>query len=510
MHFHQLPTELVDHIFVWACRIPVAPPGSYSYYTCLTGVGDAATTTNLMCVARHFYALLAPLLYRAPFLVYPRQIARLDRTLVHRPALAPLMEHLHMRECPIEAVEEPAARGYGTFGVTRGTFPLHTALETDAVELGALCGAFIDPTCERHADGGPASRRHWIDGAEAVRAFLAWLRCVAAFGARDAVQPSDIPLLEARARDAAEELMDQYRLAADEKDSRLHTELYRERVRAIPAAAGMRFGQVPVEDIGAEMPALHALHLDAYNRLDPALPRWLRLTAARALAYGRLKGVTDSGAYAAYLTAPHFSVWRDRDAAAEPWTAEFRSVPDAQFRDTPFTYPLTWWYAVMPGTWLSPQPVATTFTSVNLAISRILAMSASVRTLACTFTRWLDTPALTDALPALETLIINSALPDTTHGPLLHVRTVVNAWPIALEDVRRAFVNVLMSAERYTRICDDGYMVLDRRVEGQEAPAGLSPLTDGERAFIGELGSLAPHIALLYLAWLRAAADPTA
>lgn len=409
------------------------------------------------------------------------------------------------------STEEPAARGYGAFGVVRSTFPLHSTLECDAVELGALCGAFIDPTSERHADGGRASRRHWSDGAEAVRAFVAWLRCVAAYGARDAVQPSDIPLLEARARDAADWLMAEYHLVADEKDSRLHTELYRERVRAIPAAAGTRFGQVPVDDdVCAEMPALNTLHLEAYKRLDPALPRWLRLTAARALAYGRLKGAEDASAYAAYLTAPHLPVWRDRDEAAEPWTAEFRDVPDAQFRETPFTYPLTWWYAVMPGTRLSPQPVATTFTSVSLAISRILAMATSVRTLACAFARWLDAPALTDALSMLETLIVNSALPDASHGPLTRVRKVVNAWPIALEDMRRACAGVLTSVQRYTRICDDGYVVLDRHVEGVEAPAGLFPLTDFERAFVGELRSLAPHITLLYVAWLRAAGGPPA
>ena len=92
--FHHLPTELVDQIFVLACRTPTTPPGSYGSYAGLAGAADPATTTNLMCVARRFYALLAPLLYRAPLILYSWQLTRLHRTLEHAPRLAQLVEHL--------------------------------------------------------------------------------------------------------------------------------------------------------------------------------------------------------------------------------------------------------------------------------------------------------------------------------------------------------------------------------------------------------------------------------
>ena len=109
---HMLPTELVEQIFVWACRTPATPPGSYGSYACLTGAADSATTTNLMCVARHYYHLLLPLLYRAPLILYPWQLTRLHRTLEHRPVLAPLIEHLFigsasMLTCGLEQPLEP-------------------------------------------------------------------------------------------------------------------------------------------------------------------------------------------------------------------------------------------------------------------------------------------------------------------------------------------------------------------------------------------------------------------
>ena len=77
MASHHLPVEIVDLIFVHACRIPVTPPGTYGHYAGFAGVADIATTSNLMCVARHYYELLLRLLYRAPLLVYPWQLTRL-------------------------------------------------------------------------------------------------------------------------------------------------------------------------------------------------------------------------------------------------------------------------------------------------------------------------------------------------------------------------------------------------------------------------------------------------
>lgn len=547
----MLPAELVDQIFVWACRIPPAKPRLYELYAGLTGVADTAATTNLMCVSRRSYNLLAPLLYHAPLLVYPWQIARFDWTLMHNPSLAPLIEHIHMRGCVIfEICNENRWAAYdyeSKFGVVPGAeFPLHSTIEYDAVELSALCGASIDPTCACDACGEAEPYRHWMYNAWGVRSFIAWLRCVAAYGARDAVSHSDIPLLEMRARDAAERLNAEYCRAADEKDSKYKTDLYRARLRAIPARAGTRFGQSPLPDIGAEMPALYTLHLDAYLQLDATLPRWLRLTAARALAYGRLKGADNAHAHEAFLAADHRWVWRDRDEAAEPWTAKLRDVPDAVFAKMPFKIPLSRWYSVMPDIRLSPRPVTTTFAIVSDSISRILAMATSARTVACTHASWLADPALADALPRLEKVIIEDyVLPDGPGlGYLSRVRDVSNEREVILEDLHRATRpgHALANVERYTMICDDGFVRIDRRMLDALTPAhvdqdllrfdmwdqeepfespltrvfGLDPeLTEEERAFRDGLVTstsvewFGRDVVLLYLEWMRAVRGST-
>lgn len=480
MSSNRLPVEVLDQIFVIACSILPVCPRLRELYGGMIGVADTATTTDLMCVCRHFYHLLAPLLYRAPLLAYPRQIARLDWTLEHNPSLAPLIEHIHMKDHAIfmNCSESPwyFDDRKSKFGVIPGTeFPLHSAIETDAVELGALCGAFIDPTGQAYANGKCAPFDHWMDGILAVRSFIAWLRCVAAYGAKHAVQSSDMPLLEARAHRAAELLREEYRTAAVEEDKKFETKLYRRRVCAISARTGTRFGPDAIPDIGAEMPALYAHHYDAYSELYAVRQRWLRLTVARALAYGRLKGAANAQAYEEFLAADHRWVWRGRDEAAEPWTAEFRDEPDEYVCSMPFDIDIPMWYSMIPGTRLSPRPLATDFDIVRVAISRILAKATSVRTVACPSAMWLDDPALVDALPQLNKLIVDdNPLPSgTARGPLSRVVVMANKCPVALQHLRDATRrgHTLGQLKWYTRISHDGLVSVKRRILDTLTPA---------------------------------------
>jgi len=335
--------------------------------------------------------------------------------------------------------------------------------------------------------------------------------------------------------------MDEYRAMAEEKWRSVACESSGERMRAVSAFAGMRCGQAPLDDIGAEMPAIHALQLDAYVQMDGLLPRWLRLTIARALAYGRLKGAVHAQAYEEFLAADHRWVWRDRDEAVEPWTAEFRDVPDTHVDQMPFRIPLATWYSMIPGKRLSPRPLACCFG--NLSISRILTMATSARTVVCTYATWLVDPTLTDALPRLEKLIFDDhALPHgSAQGPLARVRDMSNEWSVILEDLYRSTRrgNVLGNVERYTRICNDGFVRLDRRgldtltsahidpglLSVEVHPSEVDPLvrafgvppalTERERAFVDALSAFLSEVTeaergiiLLYLEWARAAQPP--
>ena len=176
-------------------------------------------------------------------------------------------------------------------------------------------------------------------------------------------------------------------------------------------------------------------------------------------------------------------------------------------------------------------------------------MATSVRTVTCTYAEWLEDPMLVDALPRLEKLILDdSALPDgAAQGPLSRVRDMSNGWAVTLEDLHRATRRggVLGNVERYTRICSDGFVRVDRRVLDSLTPAhvdqgllseeadnfevdplvrafGVAPtLTDHESAFVDALfdalSAFMPDedtgqrsVIPLYVAWLHAASDPTA
>ena len=549
--FHQLPTELVDQIFIWACRMPVTPPKTYGFYAALTGAGDIDTTTNLMCVCRHFYDVIAPLLYRVPLLVYSWQVPAFHRTLKHHPSLALLIEHLFMDDIPMlelgpqypfapndyEAMFHVAPRGT--------TFPLHYAIEYDAAEFfSMICGSIYPPQPEKSRYLNAFERigaGYTMKKVREIRNILAWLRCAAAYGARNAVSPSEIPHLEARGCDAAERLKNEY-LALGESFGF-------PKARTLATRTGTRFKDTDLllPDPSVEMPALNALQLEEYDKLGEynnpdhiaswVFPRYLRLVVARALAYGRLNGAGNERAYAAYLNEDHRGTWRNRDEESEPWTAEYRDVPDEEFYEMPFGTSLSMWYSCMPGTRLSPTPA---HVLLNLAEPEILSMATSLRTLAFCSTGEI-LPPLPGAFPHLEKLIISSHMNDDTATSPIPVRELV-CWPYFFsiwelyKRTRRE--NVLGNVQRCTVVTASGYIRLDRTVLDADSSRwhhdkflcsnGLinkdhplvsefhleATLSPSDRAALDALHKYTakdnyfPSDAMLYLEWLRATDVP--
>ena len=554
--FHQLPTEVVDQIFIWACRMPVAPPKTYGFYAALTGAGDIDTTTNLMCVCRHFYNVIAPLLYRAPLLVYPWQVAALHRTLKRNPSLALLVEHLFMDYIPMlelvtgypfapndyEAMFHVAPRGT--------TFPLHYAIEYDVAEFFAVeSETMYPPQPEKVRDFEVCEPARAIDSLHnyrEVRNILAWLRCAAAYGARNAVSPSEIPRLEARGRDAAERLKTEY---FSEQNNCYggaigNANMNGEKVGCTTARTGTRFKgtDLLLPDLSVEMPALNTLQLEEYEKLDPN-PIWeflpiIRLTTARALAYGRLNGAGNEHAYAAYLNENHPGTWRNRDEESEPWTAEYRDVPDEEFYQTPLGATLAKCYSCMPGTRLSPAPV---YIHGNLAVHEIFSMATRLRTLACRSTDEILPPP-PGAFPHLEKLIISYDMKDDTAmspSPIPVRELVYYPYTYSIRELYNLtrHENVLGNVQRCTLVTSPGYIHLDRTVLDADSSwwhhddffPGVARFVNQDHPLVSEFhleATLSPsdraalealHVyrardkycatdAMLYLEWLPAAA----
>lgn len=551
--FHHLPTEVVDQIIRHACRMPVTPPNTYGTYAALTGAGDIDTTTNLMCVCRHFYNVIAPLLYRAPLLVYTWQVTALHRTLKHHPSLALLIEHLFMYFTPMLKLspEYPfAPNDYeAMFHVApRGTtFPLHYAIEYDVAEYSAALSTISYPPQPERVhfvfDFEPATAYDSIRYLREIRHILAWLRCAAAYGARNAVSPSEIPRLEVRGREVAERLKNENLAATNFEitgsDYCVPT-TYDERIARITARLGTRFKEADLllPDLSVEMPALNALQLEEYDKLEPVptdslwefLPS-IRLAAARALAYGRLNGAGNERAYAAYLNEDHRGTWRNRDEESEPWTAEYRDVPDEEFYDTPLGTSLSRWYSSMPGTRLSPAPCCGLS---NLAEREIVSMSTRLRTLACRTTECFMSGQPVLLPEKLITRFLKTSDPAVSPMPVREL--VWHYRPSYIADLRYLLPRdkALANVDRCTLVTNNGLIRLDRTVldafastHENESLANVSGIVNRSHPLISEFGAeptfthadhkiidtlLSPRCfraeAMLYYEWLRAAADP--
>ena len=555
-----ISTKLEDRIFITACRIPAAPPGSCGDCTGLTGAIDTATATNLMCVSRRHYNLLLPLLYRAPLIRYNWQITAFYVTLVSNPALAPLVEHLYI-DTGNEFLQRPfttcAPFDYESmFSVAPHgtTFPLHYAIEYDAVEI--FNATNREDYDLRHPQYPVAGSRQmaswWMDGLFEYRTFIAWLRYVAAHGARDTVSPSDVTCLEARAPEAARRLAAAYRLAADEMIKYIPgNACVINQLRMTPDAPGTRsepFGP-PRPDICAEEPALYALQLDAYLSIGSRVRRWLRLIAARALAYGRLNGAKNAQAYKEYRSGNKRWLW-DRGEAPEPCNFPYDDdLAKWQIYTRPRYIPFGEWYLIMPGKRISPAPVRK---QNYMALHGILNMTTSVRTLACR-AFYLTNPAVFNALPRLEKLVSPTMsfivtltpyrMPIAAEGSLVRVRDITSRkegeTPEEWYQVTRRG-NVLGNVEQLTLCYSDAYVRTDRsmldsltlvNVDGSllrvtlTTPLamgdplvhafGLVPtLTESDKAALGVLGAHVPDKSIdecadlmLFLEYLRAAAN---
>ena len=292
-----------------------------------------------------------------------------------------------------------------------------------------------------------------------IRALIAWLRCVAAYGARDPVAVSDIRHLEARTPDAARQLDAELRLAADEKENETFGDCQPD---AILRPTGARFGYdiPPPRNVCAEMPALYALQLDAFLALNPALPRLLRLIAARALAYGRLNGATHLHAYKEYLGGRKRWVWVHGDPAV-PCISLYGEPSD---EDCPLFIPFEQWHSVTPEMPLSPAPL---FQWQEHLLVQVLKMTTNVRTLACKLEN-LAHHAVRDALPRLEMLVsygFNESEDFVAEGPLTRVREYVCAQNfINLAEWHRMTRRecVLGNVEQLTICYADAYVHVDR------------------------------------------------
>ena len=149
------------------------------------------------------------------------------------------------------------------------TFPMHYAIEYDAVEVWNVRkrNDYDLRRPQYPVAGSWRMASWWMGGLLEYRAFVAWLRYVAAHGARDPVSQSDVTRLEVRAPEAARRLAAAHGLAADEIINTLQA------MRTTPEAPSTRsepFGP-PLPDICAEEPALYALQLDAYLSIGSPL-----------------------------------------------------------------------------------------------------------------------------------------------------------------------------------------------------------------------------------------------
>lgn len=451
----RLPPELVDDIFRRACAGPSRD------------TLDAATATHLMCVARRFHSVLAPLLYRAPRLLFPSQLAQFEAALRARPALGALVTHLFIGGS--ELATHPAVRDAlvphdfeALFGAAPPSSPAHT-LEVDAAELGALlAGTYygIDPSAfARDAYGHAVAAEYWLTCVRDVRALLEWVRGVVAEGASARASDAELARAAAEGESAAADLLTEYRRAADDEVARRPPQpQFATRLAAIAARPGTRFDPADFAladvrplppDFGAQ-PALYTLQRDAYAALPAVLPRWLRLTAARALAFGRMHGggprrdpvvplfraadaffdgwehgLGTADAQHVYMHGPgHLHAW----AASAPRLADARAD---EFMHHPFGIAPADWYAATPHAPRDAVPAPKMHVLTDAACA-VLTRTPALRTLALhgCLEHAIFSARLHTALPALDTLLLGpiggwTRLDPAAHGPIRHIRTLV-------------------------------------------------------------------------------------
>lgn len=404
----RLPGELVDEILRQACLVPGDMPQRYAELASGSGVADAARTTTLMCVSRWHHGVLAPLLYSAPLLLYPSQLGQFERALAMRPSLAPLVKHLFIGGSAM--VRHPELRDAfvpddyeSLFGIAPPdtALPLHHAIEYDIAELGSMMVGYHGVSTSHiglDAYGRVIGYDEWSTRVGDVCALVEWARRLAALQTHTPAHPrADAARLDAEHARAVDDAV------AAESNRGIGVAHIRARLQGIAARPGTRRDPPDWDsaaaphalprDLDAGLTALGAQQLDALEHMDESLPRWLRLAAARAIAYGRIvphaQGTDDP-------VAPLFSVadaFTDTPAAVgahgvlpgagalawAPRGGALRDAPPTHFLRLPFDVAPAAWYSVVHGP-ASPLPPA--IDELVATVRNVLAKTASLQTLA--------------------------------------------------------------------------------------------------------------------------------
>lgn len=344
----KLPDEITDCIIIYACTTapldvnegadPLAIPAR-------GGMRDVKTNLNLMLVNSACYATAAPLLYVAIALSTPARLAQFAQTLLWRPELGDLVEHLfvgpkaHVPSMPESVLLTGASSTEEAYSLLRDedrlTAPseapptiLPHALELEIVERCALlAGASrMSSGIDIARPGFDAQQRRitldeWVLRLSDGRGLLSWLRAMAA---RASSQPWGVPA--GRATDRAqflETLRDSSAEAVDTLAVSLgvYATLYRssnaqtDASPDLPAALLRRTGTrndpldfdsasqnfqplpAPLEETFPELPALQLQVLrewDAASGQSAAIPAWIRALCTAAIAFGRLDALVQN------------------------------------------------------------------------------------------------------------------------------------------------------------------------------------------------------------------------
>lgn len=336
LHVHNgRVTDVLDHLDTGAAGRPntvLFPAPAQERKPRTMRAVDVVMTRHVMQLNRHYYALGAQILYRAPVLATPSQLTQFARTLVARPVLGHLVRHLYVgtteprTELPLSLFQGGAAsyeRGLSlapesTSAAAAAAHPceptgsiLPHVVEQDLGEISALymgpIGAhgfdIYRPGFDREDEWigvGP-----WVLRLHETRCLLRWMRALAYQERLETAQTVTLdPPLETQlaalraeaetARMAIGDLLNEY-------DTSDHRPLFERRT-------GTRHDPLDWESATMELaPLPEGLPLEEYEVVlalqwrivdgwpeawRAAMPRWLCALLALAIAYGRYLGMT--------------------------------------------------------------------------------------------------------------------------------------------------------------------------------------------------------------------------
>ena len=295
---------------------------------------DVPTTLCVMLLSRHYYALGAQLLYRAPVLAYPSQLEQFARSLAARPVLGRLVRHLYVgtterrTELPLPLFqgrlasyeqgllltpEYPAGPAEHTHPCEPHGSLLPHVIERDMGEISALYLGAPDahgfdvfrPGFDREQEWIGVGA--WVLRVQEARCLLRWLRALAY------QERLESALQNHTSRDdALRQLREESEDVRTHLAEFLHEYTDGDHRSLIERRTGTRhdpldWGDAPSEPTPLpeglpvdEYEILLALQwrvLDAWPRAwRDAIPAWLGAVLAQAVAYGRYLALTASDA----------------------------------------------------------------------------------------------------------------------------------------------------------------------------------------------------------------------